>query len=48
MRKIVIDALREVDPILAEKCAGVYRGFCPNKELFVRWHGGRDDGSGYN
>lgn len=29
--KIVIDALREVDPILAEKCVPecVYRGFCP-------------------
>lgn len=28
---IVIDALREVDPILAEKCVPecVYRGFCP-------------------
>lgn len=29
--KLVIDALREVDPILAEKCVPecLYRGFCP-------------------
>ena len=29
--QIVIDALREVDPILAEKCVPecIYRGFCP-------------------
>ena len=29
--KIIIEALREVDPILAEKCVPecVYRGFCP-------------------
>ena len=29
--QVVIDALREVDPILAEKCVPecVYRGFCP-------------------
>lgn len=29
--EIVIDALREVDPVLAEKCVPecVYRGFCP-------------------
>lgn len=32
--KLVIDALREVDPILAEKCAPecIYRGFCPETE----------------
>lgn len=31
---LVIDALREVDPILAEKCAPecIYRGFCPETE----------------
>lgn len=29
--EVVIEALREVDPILAEKCAPdcIYRGFCP-------------------
>ena len=32
--KLVIDALREVDPILAEKCVPecLYRGFCPETE----------------
>lgn len=32
--KLVIDALREVDPILAEKCVPecIYRGFCPETE----------------
>ena len=32
--KLVIDALREVDPVLAEKCAPecIYRGFCPETE----------------
>ena len=31
---LVIDALREVDPILAEKCAPecIYRGFCPETD----------------
>ena len=32
--KLVIDALREVDPILAEKCVPecLYRGFCPEDD----------------
>lgn len=32
--KLVIDALREVDPILAEKCVPccIYRGFCPETD----------------
>ena len=32
--KLVIDALREVDPILAEKCVPecLYRGFCPETD----------------
>ena len=32
--KLVIDALREVDPVLAEKCVPecIYRGFCPETE----------------
>ena len=32
--EIVIEALKEVDPILAEKCVPecVYRGFCPEKK----------------
>lgn len=32
--ELVIEALREVDPILAEKCVPecVYRGFCPEKK----------------
>lgn len=31
---LVIEALREVDPILAEKCAPecIYRGFCPERK----------------
>lgn len=31
--ELVIEALREVDPILAEKCAPecIYRGFCPER-----------------
>lgn len=31
---LVVEALREVDPILAEKCAPecIYRGFCPEKK----------------
>ena len=32
--EIIIDALREVDPILAEKCVPdcVYRGFCTEND----------------
>lgn len=32
--KLVIDALREVDPVLAEKCVPecLYRGFCPETD----------------
>lgn len=32
--KLVIDALREVDPVLAEKCVPecIYRGFCPETD----------------
>ena len=37
--KIVIDALREVDPILAEKCVPdcVYRGFCTESDRSCGW-----------
>lgn len=37
--QVVINALYEVDPILAEKCAPecIYRGFCPETERCCGW-----------